>query len=1516
MKKNHRSIRDTAFCSILSVAMFFSLGVNSIAEESGDPSAAQPGTEVTETVEDPSPEPEPAPEMPAEAAAATEPEPAPEATPEVTEEVPAAPEETAAPEPTPTEVKAEETAVPEETPAPAESMAPAETAVPEETAEPAPTPESTPETEEEPADIYMLAGSFYGSTSKMTVTVTYDDHTFPQGTTMRVSDVSHSEAMAAAEQSTEGDEEVIDAVAVDITFLNASNEEIQPEGAVSVSMVPYTPLETTETSTTEVIHKDDSGSVETVGNADVSASGAEFSAEHFSIYVIKSTSDPAIATYIFHDADGNSISTQKVKNGETVYAPTTPEKNGYKFLGWSYTQNVSAVQTGDPGDFTTLNPSVKATGDVNLYPVFQQVYYVFFMDNQGRVSTTKEGVSGATIKVSDVKIPLDSTHSVTGWYTEAAHTNKVDSVTLKDHNVTLYPKVEEGHYLYFASGEGASYIEPEFIAADAVTTEPAEPTRPGYTFSHWSLSEEETKYSFGSTISENTTLYAVWTANTDTKYTVIYWWENANDDNYSYHESSVKSGVSGGTVKISKVLNTYPGFDLNIKKTNQSDVTISGDGSTIINIYYSRKEFDVKFYKYTRGWWNNSWDELTDLRISAKYGAKISDQWPTSTSKIWGTKTKKDFFGYEYAVQPYQSGISTMPLNGASFYYVEQSGDYTMNLNYYLEELKGGYVLDHTDSFKTNNPDIWSISSEDHYDIEGFTYTGNVADGTSFEDVDNNTYSVDFKYSRNEYKIHFVNGSSKTELEYLYGADISSVDLETAPGRPDGVPDKYTFEGWFDNDLGEGKKASLPKTMPAQDITLYAKWVAPTFDGTIHLTIEDNGTTIPLTVGYGKTIDENDMPKVIDHSGNLIQAGDAKKGTVTVPEGYTWAGWATKTEDGSFVLFNFNTKVHRDITLYPYYINGYKYSVTYSVGDGKGTAPVDSKLYAENSYADIQSASGITPPDGKTFLYWTADNAKYYPGDKVKITGNLELTASYGDTSKLTSITYNSNYPADSGLTAETKTVDGQANNTAITLDKAGFTAPDGYYFAYWKDASGTQYPVGTKIGIDNNTTSTNDLYAVWEKKKEITLKANSGTFTYDGSTHGVSGVETDQFTIDGITYTVSGYKTTDPAEINAGTYDNIVSGTFVVKNGDADVSERFTVKTENGKLTITQAAELTITITGKNATETYDGNEKSVSGYDVTTTLPAGITVSLKDGVKAEAKGTAAGEYPMGLKTESFTVSGEGTKNYQSIKVEVTDGKLTITQAAEAITITITGNSAEIDAYDGKLHSVSGFTVTAKKTEQSSGAKAAFVNFVKNLAAGMPKLNINVSAEEAGNADRNVVTVEGVPGITVALKEGVEASASGTDAGTYSMNLKADSFDITGTENYANVDVVVVDGTLKINPAPLKVTTSSAEKVYDGKALTASGKVEGLVNGETVELTTTGSQTDVGTSTNTYSINWEKGTAKQNNYKVTEEALGILKVTARPEPSKPKPAASNPAPAPVSTRFIPRTAANPAEGK
>ena len=57
----------------------------------------------------------------------------------------------------------------------------------------------------------------------------------------------------------------------------------------------------------------------------------------------------------------------------------------------------------------------------------------------------------------------------------------------------------------------------------------------------------------------------------------------------------------------------------------------------------------------------------------------------------------------------------------------------------------------------------------------------------------------------------------------------------------------------------------------------------------------------------------------------------------------------------------------------------------------------------------------------------------------------------------------------------------------------------------------------------------------------------------------------------------------------------------------------------------------------------------------------------------------------------------------------------------------------------------------------------------------------------------------------------------------------------VTGKGNYTGTRTV----TYKITKAPLTVTTESAEKVYDGIALTAPGSLTGLVNNETATVTT-----------------------------------------------------------------------------
>ena len=129
----------------------------------------------------------------------------------------------------------------------------------------------------------------------------------------------------------------------------------------------------------------------------------------------------------------------------------------------------------------------------------------------------------------------------------------------------------------------------------------------------------------------------------------------------------------------------------------------------------------------------------------------------------------------------------------------------------------------------------------------------------------------------------------------------------------------------------------------------------------------------------------------------------------------------------------------------------------------------------------------------------------------------------------------------------------------------------------------------------------------------------------------------------------------------------------------------------------------------------------------------------------------------------------------------------------------------------------------------------------------------------------------------SLAVDESIKVTASGsrTDVGksinTYTIDW--------GTANRSNYEVAEDLGTLTVTPAPVTITTGSAEKVYDGSPLTnAEASISGLVNGESAAVTATGSITEVGSAINTYSISWD--TADSSNYTVSE-SVGTLRVTA-----------------------------------
>ena len=963
---------------------------------------------------------------------------------------------------------------------------------------------------------------------------------------------------------------------------------------------------------------------------------------------------------------------------------------------------------------------------------------------------------------------------------------------------------------------------------------------------------------------------------------------------------------------------------------------------------------------------------MTNKTISAKYGANIRDQWP----------------GGQWKVSPsgsvYQTNIDVMPLGGTSFY---ETSQYNGSAKYYLEDLNGNYVLDHTDTGASTTA---NISKEDRYNITGFTVN------ESKSGKDGERYNgASFYYDRNSYNVVYISGGKTVNTaSYKYQQSIADAGNYKLTTPPVGM-EKYIFAGWCADPFGLPEYVFDGKTMPAQNITVYAYWAAPTVYGFAHITME-GADGKELTVPYGGTIDESMLPNPQKPAG----------------EGWTFAGWATKNGD-TYTPFHFSTKIYENIELYPYYTNKNSFTVTYT--DGKNTV-TDMKRYAPGAHADVQ-ANSFAVPEGKVFLGWaeTADGAvKYQPNDKLRMNASVTLYAVWGDKDAVVSLTYKAN--GGSGADHVEKEI---VNNGLVTLwDGSGFSRT-GYTLVGWStdpNAASAEYGlIDSTARVDS--TGDNILYAVWKANENTAYKVEfyceqtdgaytlakteprtgttdatvsvtsedktSGlpTYVYDeGNTNNLeSGIvaadgsltlklyfkrNTAEYTIHhylkgtevqvapdqtgtmtigdtltasassalGAEYTsahASGYSPSQSLKMKA--TGNVITVYYTVPltitaesasraynaqpltqpdfkveglvNGDQkkditlsmtkestitnvgsvpNVIDTATVRFKGGELpggyyelptykpgTLTITAdetEVVVTITGNNDTRVYNGGEQSVTGY-TTDVGEKTITVALKEGSKAEAKGTNAGKYDMGLTKDNFTVTSQ---NYSNIKVVVVDGYLKIDPITEKVTVTVTEKSDTV-TYNGQEHSVTGYkSMTAdnalydvKKNvaETSTEAWTAKGTYVGTYHVGIKAADFKNTSGNFTNVEFVIVdgdlvitpasvavvkiagntktvtyngkeqTVEGYTvtsnpaNATVTLVG--EASASGTDAGTYPMGLKPSDFTAT-SPNYNNVTIEVTDGYLKIDPITDKVTVTVTEKsgsaVYNGQEHSVTG--------------------------------------------------------------------------------------------
>ena len=448
----------------------------------------------------------------------------------------------------------------------------------------------------------------------------------------------------------------------------------------------------------------------------------------------------------------------------------------------------------------------------------------------------------------------------------------------------------------------------------------------------------------------------------------------------------------------------------------------------------------------------------------------------------------------------------------------------------------------------------------------------------------------------------------------------------------------------------------------------------------------------------------------------------------------------------------------------------------------------------------------------------TDTTAKYIVANTVK--GTLTITPI--DTVVVT-IKGNTDSKVYNGTEQSVTGYDVEISDPKYTRDDFKFTGNDKVY----RTDVGTTY-MGLKAEQFENKNSNfdkvtfvieNDGY-VEVTKRTVTLTSETASKTYDGT----------PLTKPEVTVTGDGFVLGEVTDIKAtGSVTNVSEGevtnkiTFV--HGDAFNADNYNIETSEGKLSITPLA---VTVTAKDYTK-YVGEKDPAFEATVTGTIN-NDTVSY---TISREKGETAGTY-------SITPAGaEAQGNYT---VTYNAGTLTIKERpyippvnppiTDKITVEITGNSDSV-VYDGAEHSVKDYTV---KISDSRYTEKDF-------------------------------TFSG------------KALASGINAGTYEMGLKADQFKNTNAR-FKNVEFIIkADGVLTITQRPLTITAGSAE----GIAPVTCDKytVEGLATGDKVDsVKITGIQSEPGESPNVASdavIKNAKGEDVTANYKITY-VNGVLK--------------------------------------
>ena len=588
------------------------------------------------------------------------------------------------------------------------------------------------------------------------------------------------------------------------------------------------------------------------------------------------------------------------------------------------------------------------------YAPDQSVVHIDTSEAKTYIVTYQPAVVEFTVKhyqqnVSNDQYTLVDTETKTG-YTEAAvgeslattyegfYSLLYDTTTkiAADSSTVVEIYYDRYYYLMNFDLDGGYGVEPIYARYGAAINV-VDPEKPGYTFGGWDKEIPKTMPA------KNTTFKASWEIG-ESGFTVVFWYQNANDDGYSVAGTHKPANVAPGTKKTSDNYKnqSFTGrdndhFTYNTKKVET--VTVKGDGSTVLNVYYTRNTYTLKFRALDCDKWFMHSHSDSCYRviksITAKYQADIHNNFPIKDGNdtIWWTVPNGC---QSFVPGNYIGSIDTMP--GENITFKEYDTESGAKIYYYVETLNGA-AGDTTHNGKRYKQ--YKVIDLEYDSGTSLTYAEEFHPITGFTQGDSNpTLPKDGKvrmqknnylyYTRNSYNLKFYNYNAYVDGKggsVQFEAPLSGYDF--TPAYPANLEkNAYVFAGWYTTaGCYEGSEADLSTmTMPASDVILYAKWTPKTHTVKTYLTkdvLDDDGT--PL------------------QTWTKIPHGTAVANPPADPtrEPYTFVSWFYISDTGEEKAFDFSMPVNRDLNLYAKWRSDslMEYTIRYELANGTEIAP-------------------------------------------------------------------------------------------------------------------------------------------------------------------------------------------------------------------------------------------------------------------------------------------------------------------------------------------------------------------------------------------------------------------------------------------------------------------------------------------------------------------------------------------------------------------------------------------------